>query len=51
MTTTTSTRMARFNMGSTVIMLLPPRVATWDPALGALSPVKVCQSLGRLGNG
>lgn len=39
--------MARFNYGSTVIVLLPPGVATFDPALEAESPVKLGQALAR----
>jgi phosphatidylserine decarboxylase len=39
--------MARFNMGSTVIVLLPPGRATWHPALGAETAVQVRQSIGR----
>ena len=37
--------MARFNDGSTVIVLLPPGVATLDPALKAESPVRLGQRL------
>jgi phosphatidylserine decarboxylase len=37
--------MARFNYGSTVIVLLPPGVATLDPALGPESPVRLGQRL------
>jgi phosphatidylserine decarboxylase len=37
--------MARFNYGSTVIVLLPPGVATLDPALGAETPVRLGQRL------
>ncbi|MBO9883129.1 archaetidylserine decarboxylase [Xanthomonas sp. D-109] len=40
--------MARFNYGSTVIVLLPPGVATFDPALKAESPVRLGQALARL---
>jgi phosphatidylserine decarboxylase len=40
--------MARFNYGSTVIVLLPPGVAQLDPALKAESPVKLGQVLARL---
>ncbi|KLD77358.1 phosphatidylserine decarboxylase [Xanthomonas hyacinthi] len=39
--------MARFNYGSTVIVLLPPGVATLDPALAAESPVRLGQALAR----
>ena len=37
--------MARFNYGSTVIVLLPRGVATLDPSLGAESPVRLGQKL------
>ncbi len=37
--------MARFNYGSTVIVLLPPGVATLDPALQAERPVRLGQRL------
>jgi phosphatidylserine decarboxylase len=40
--------MARFNYGSTVVVLLPPGVATLDPGLQAESPVKLGQRLGTL---
>ncbi|WP_024890847.1 archaetidylserine decarboxylase [Luteimonas huabeiensis] len=40
--------MARFNYGSTVIVLLPPGVAELSPALGPESPVRVGQALARL---
>ena len=40
--------MARFNYGSTVIVLLPPGVATFDPALQAESPVQLGQRLATL---
>jgi phosphatidylserine decarboxylase len=39
--------MARFNYGSTVIVLLPKGVATLDPALGAETPVRLGQRLAR----
>lgn len=39
--------MARFNYGSTVIVLLPPDVAAFDPALKAESPVRLGQALAR----
>jgi phosphatidylserine decarboxylase len=41
------TEMARFNMGSTVILLLPAGHAAWDQALEPESAVRVGQSLGR----
>ncbi len=40
--------MARFNYGSTVIVLLPPGVAELSPALQAESPVKLGQALALL---
>lgn len=40
--------MARFNYGSTVIVLLPPGVATLAPDLGAQTPVRLGQALARL---
>ncbi|KRA50962.1 phosphatidylserine decarboxylase [Pseudoxanthomonas sp. Root65] len=40
--------MARFNYGSTVIVLLPPGAATLSPALKAESPVRLGQALARL---
>ena len=40
--------MARFNYGSTVIILLPPGVAELAPELGAESPVRLGQALARL---
>ncbi|UKE64600.1 archaetidylserine decarboxylase [Xanthomonas graminis] len=39
--------MARFNYGSTVIVLLPPGVAQLDPALAAETPVRLGQTLAR----
>ncbi len=39
--------MARFNYGSTVIVLLPPGVAAFAPGLQAESPVKLGQALAR----
>ena len=38
--------MGRFNMGSTVILLLPPDVVDWDPQLCPGTPVKMGQRLG-----
>lgn len=38
----------RFNMGSTVILLLPSGSASWSPALAAGSTVRVGQALGAL---
>jgi phosphatidylserine decarboxylase len=40
--------LGRFNMGSTVILLLPPQAADWLPALQPGSPVRVGQTLARL---
>ena len=40
--------MARFNYGSTVIVLLPPGVAQLAGGLGAESPVKLGQRLATL---
>ena len=40
--------MARFNYGSTVIVLLPPGVAELDANLGAEAPVRLGQALARL---
>src|SRR5580704_2248611 len=40
--------MGRFNMGSTVILLLPAGAAAWLPALGPGSTVRVGQTLARL---
>jgi len=42
--------MARFNYGSTVIVLLPPGVATLDPGLGAETAVRLGQTLARRGD-
>ena len=39
--------MARFNYGSTVVVLLPPGVAALEPGLGAESPVRLGQALAR----
>ena len=39
--------MARFNYGSTVIVLLPEGVAAFDPALAAGQAVKLGQCLAR----
>ncbi|HEX6833304.1 MAG TPA: archaetidylserine decarboxylase [Rudaea sp.] len=40
--------LGRFNMGSTVIVLLPPGAGTLDPAVAADVPVRVGQAIGRL---
>ncbi len=38
----------RFNMGSTVILLLPPGAASWNDGLNDQSTVRVGQTVGRL---
>lgn len=43
--------MARFNYGSTVVLLLPPGVATLNPALAAESAVKLGERLGTVVRG
>ncbi|HEY2807174.1 MAG TPA: archaetidylserine decarboxylase [Steroidobacteraceae bacterium] len=43
-----SAEMGRFNMGSTVILLLPRQAADWLPAVAAGAPVRVGQTLARL---
>jgi len=40
--------LGRFNMGSTVIVLLPPGAGEWLPALGPGSTIRVGQTLARL---
>ncbi|MGH8181014.1 MAG: archaetidylserine decarboxylase [Steroidobacteraceae bacterium] len=40
--------LGRFNMGSTVILLLPPGAAQWLPELAPGSPVRVGQTIARL---
>jgi phosphatidylserine decarboxylase len=40
--------MGRFNMGSTVILLLPPGRVTWLPGLGPGSAIRVGEKLGEL---
>ena len=40
--------MGRFNMGSTVILLLPPGAVTWAKGLGPGDPLRMGQALGRL---
>lgn len=37
---------ARFNMGSTIVMMLPPGTARWDPALQPGQPLAVGQAMG-----
>ena len=39
--------LARFNMGSTVILLLPPGIAEFDPGLSAQMPVEMGMAIGR----
>ena len=41
--------LGRFNMGSTVILLLPPGAARWDSGLAAGCTLRVGQTLGALG--
>lgn len=41
--------LGRFNMGSTVILLLGPGMAEWDPALVPGAKLRQGQSLGRVG--
>ncbi len=40
--------LGRFNMGSTVILLLPPRAVDWSADIGAGQVIRVGQTLGRL---
>jgi phosphatidylserine decarboxylase len=40
--------MGRFNMGSTVILLLPRQTAEWLPGLGAGSSIQVGQAMARI---
>ncbi len=40
--------LARFNMGSTVIALLPPGAADWDAGIGPGHVIRMGQTLGRL---
>jgi phosphatidylserine decarboxylase len=40
--------LGRFNMGSTVLLLLPPDLARWDPALRPGQPLQMGQGLGTL---
>jgi phosphatidylserine decarboxylase len=40
--------LARFNMGSTVIALLPPGAADWDAGIGSGRVIRMGQALGRL---
>jgi len=43
--------LGRFSMGSTVLLLLPPGMARWDPGLAPGAAVAVGQGLGSLGAG
>ena len=43
------TELGRFNMGSTVIVLLPRRTAEWRAGLGPGDIIRVGQTLGRVG--
>ena len=43
--------MGRFNMGSTVILLLPPGTADWSASCAAGRPVQLGQVLGTLRQG
>jgi phosphatidylserine decarboxylase len=40
--------MGRFNMGSTVILVLPPGTTTWHPELRAGAPILMGRPLARL---
>ncbi|HEY1283649.1 MAG TPA: archaetidylserine decarboxylase [Steroidobacteraceae bacterium] len=40
--------MGRFNMGSTVILLLPPGTTTWDPQLRPGDAIRMGQALARI---
>jgi phosphatidylserine decarboxylase len=40
--------LGRFNMGSTILLLMPPGMASWDPQLLAGNPVVAGQGLGSL---
>ena len=37
-----------FNMGSTIILLLPPRICQWKPGLESGDPVRMGEALGRI---
>jgi len=43
--------LGRFNLGSTVILLLPQGQAIWDPGMSPGSPVAMGQCLGHIGSG
>jgi phosphatidylserine decarboxylase len=40
--------MGRFNMGSTVIVLLPPGMAEWEASLVAGQPLRLGERIGTL---
>jgi phosphatidylserine decarboxylase len=42
--------LGRFNMGSTVIVLLPPGAGHWDPAVAASQTLRLGQRIGTLGS-
>jgi phosphatidylserine decarboxylase len=42
------TEIGRFNMGSTVILALPPSAPDWLPTLANGTPVRMGQALSRL---
>jgi phosphatidylserine decarboxylase len=44
---TRGAEMGRFNMGSTVVLLLPPGAISWDPALRPNQPIRLGEALGR----
>lgn len=46
----TGAEIGRFNMGSTVILLLPQDAVEWNPTLGPGSPVRMGEALGRPGS-
>jgi phosphatidylserine decarboxylase len=48
LTLSAGAEMGRFNMGSTVIVVLPRDVVTWDPALTAETRVRMGQTIGRV---
>jgi phosphatidylserine decarboxylase len=43
--------MGRFNMGSTVILLLPPNTTQWHPELRATTTIRMGQQLARVAGG
>jgi phosphatidylserine decarboxylase len=42
------TEMGRFNMGSTVIVITPPKVLRWAPEIVASTPVRMGQELAQI---